>query len=147
MFILDVRAILGFASVPYIQFRDNLYIRLPSILVSSSVFKAFCISSIDCVISICSFSDLVSKLLPSNSALNTSFCFLTSDSILSLTYSKALIKNPPEPHVGSQITSPSCGSSISVIKSTIVRGVKNCPSSPRNVVPKNCSNAIPLTSS
>ena len=147
MFILDVRAILGFASVPYMQFRDNLYIRLSSVLVSSSVFKAFCISSIFCKILICSDSCFESKLSPSNSALNNSLCCLTSSSILSLTYSKALIKNPPEPHVGSHITSPSCGSSISVIKSTIVLGVKNCPSSPRNVVPRNCSNAIPLTSS
>lgn len=57
-----------------------------------------------------------------------------------------LIKNPPLPLLGSQHTSFSQGFTTSTIKFTTLRGVKNCPNSPRNAVPKNFSNAMPLMS-
>ena len=61
--------------------------------------------------------------------------------------SKKRIRKPPEPLAGSQTMSPSFGSTMRTMNSTIVRGVKNWPISPRNVLPKNRSKAMPFTSS
>jgi len=50
---------------------------------------------------------------------------MNSFSTSSLIFSKALIKNQPEPQAGSQINSHSLGSKTSTIKFTILLGVKN----------------------
>ncbi len=87
------------------------------------------------------------SFFPSSDATNSAYSRSTSRRTFSRTISKKRMRNPPEPLAGSQMISPSCGSTMRIMNSTIDRGVKNWPISPRKVRPRNRSKAMPFTSS